>query len=146
MWKCIDKYLEKNNNCPICKNIFENKTKNEFENIFHKLDFKCLFFKEGCNKIVNYLEYFEHIKECKYNNLIYKCNIEKYNYLKKEFQECNYEENIKEIKNHFKRCAFIKYKCILCNENILQINLKEHTEKKCKFGIFKYSINYKYLW
>ena len=107
--ECIDKYLEENDKCPICKNNFENITKNEFENLLHKLEFKCLFFKEGCTKIINYLEYFVHINKCKYNNLIYKCQINKYNYSNKEFQECNYEGNIEEINNHFKRCAFIKY-------------------------------------
>ena len=55
--ECIDKYLEQNNKCPICKNNFEYKDKKEFENILHKLDFKCLFFNEGCTKIVNYSEY-----------------------------------------------------------------------------------------
>ena len=33
--ECIDKYLEINNKCPICKNKFENKSKNEIENELH---------------------------------------------------------------------------------------------------------------
>ena len=41
--ECIDKYLETNNNCPMCKNNFENKNKNEIENELDKLEFKCLF-------------------------------------------------------------------------------------------------------
>ena len=120
--ECIDKYLEQNNNCPICKNNFEYKIKNEFEKLLHKLDFKCLFYNEGCTKIINYLEYYNHINECKYNNLLYKCKIDKYNFSNKEFEKCNYNGNIEEIKKHFKLCAFIKYKCIFCNEDILQIN------------------------
>jgi len=143
--ECIDKYLETNNKCPLCKNNFENKTKNEFENVLHTLDFKCLFYKEGCTKVVNYLEYFNHIHTCKYNNLLYKCQIDKYNYLKKEFEKCNYIGNKDEIKVHFKVCAFIKYKCMFCNENILKINLKGHAKNKCKFGIFKYLTNDKYI-
>ena len=63
--ECIDKYLEINNKCPICKNNFENKSKNEIENELHKFVFKYLFFKEGWNKVLNYLEYFNHIHECK---------------------------------------------------------------------------------
>ena len=86
------------------------KLKNEFENVLHTLDFKCLFYKEGCTKVVNYLEYFNHIHTCKYNNLLYKCQIDKYNYLKKEFEKCNYKGNKDEIEDHFKRCALIKYK------------------------------------
>ena len=38
---CIDKYLEINNNYPICKNKFENKIRDEIENELHKLEFKC---------------------------------------------------------------------------------------------------------
>jgi len=124
--ECIDKYLKINNNCPMCKNIFENKRKTEIENELYKLEFKCLFYKEGCTKIVNYLEYFNHIKICKYNNLLYKCQIDKYSYSKKEFEKCNFIGNKDEIKEHFKVCAYTEYKCIFCNENILKINLKEH--------------------
>ena len=143
--ECIDKYLETKNNCPLCKNIFENKIKDEIENKLHKLEFKCLFFKEGCTKVVNYLEYSNHILGCKYNNLLYNCQIDTYNYLNKEFEKCNYKGNKDEIKDHFKKCALIKYNCLFCNENILKINLKEHVEKKCKLGIFKYLMNDKYI-
>ena len=144
--ECIDKYLEINNKCPICKNKFENKSKNEIENELHKLEFKCLFYKEGCNKVINYLEYFNHIHTCKYNNnLIYECKIDKYNYLKKEFEKCNYKGNKEEMRDHFKRCGLIKYKCIFCNESILKIDIKEHVENKCKLGIYKYINNEKYI-
>ena len=51
---------------------------------------------------MNYLEYYNHINECKYNNLLYKCQIDKYNYSRKEFEKCNYNGNIEEIKKHFK--------------------------------------------
>ena len=143
--ECIDKYLEINNKCPICKNKFENKSRNEIENELHKLKFKCVFYKEGCNKVVNYLEYFNHIYSCKFKNLIYECKIEKYNYLKKEFEECNYKGNKEEIKEHLKRCGLMKYKCIFCCKNILKIDLKEHFENKCKLRIFKYINNDKYI-
>jgi len=142
---CIDKYLETKNNCPMCKKNFKNISKIEFENVLYKLDFRCLFFKEGCAKIVNYLDYFNHIHTCKFNNILYECQIDKYNYLKKEFEKCNYIGNKEEITDHFKRCAFLEYKCLLCNENILKINLKEHVENKCKLGIFKDLMNNKYI-
>ena len=48
--ECIDKCLEANNKCPICKNNFENKSKNEIENELHKLEFKCLFLKKDVIK------------------------------------------------------------------------------------------------
>ena len=56
----------------MCKKNFENKSKIEFENALHKLYFKCLFFKEGCAKIVNYLDYFNHIHTCEFNNILYE--------------------------------------------------------------------------
>jgi hypothetical protein len=143
--ECIEKYLEKDNNCPICKNKFENKTKRKYEKILHKLDFKCFFFNQGCTKVINYLEYFEHLNECEYKNLLYKCKVEKYNHSKKEFIKCNYIGNINDIKKHFKKCAFTIYKCKFCNENVLQINLKEHAENKCKFGILNNLSNDKYI-
>jgi hypothetical protein len=66
---CIDEYLKNHNNCPVCKNIFEYKTNKNIENILSKLLFKCVFSKEGCNKIINYLSYFKHINECKFKNI-----------------------------------------------------------------------------
>ena len=105
-----------------------------------------VYFKEGCNKVINYLEYFNHIPTCKYNhNLIYECKIDKYNYLKKEFEKCNFKGNKEEMRDHFKKCGFIKYKCIFCNESILKIDIKEHVENKCKLGIYKYINNEKYI-
>ena len=143
--ECIEKFLEEDNKCPICKNIFENKSKKKYEKILHNLDFKCFFYNQGCTKIVNYLDYFKHINECEYKNLLYKCQVEKYNFYKKEFEKCNYIGNNKEIKKHFKKCGFTKYQCLFCNENILQINLKTHVGNKCIFGIFKNSMNDKYI-
>ncbi len=48
------------------------------------------------------------IHTCKYNNLIYECKIDKYNYLNKEFEKCNYKRNKEEIKEDFNRCGLIK--------------------------------------
>ena len=67
------------------------------------------------DEVVKYLEYFNHIYSCKYNNLIYECKIDKYNYLKKEFEKCNYKGNKEEMRDHFKRCGLIKYKCLNVN-------------------------------
>ena len=135
--ECIDEFLKEKNKCPICKLIFEYKTNNIIIDKLNTLLFHCMFKNEGCNKIISYSEYLNHVNNCKYNNE-YECQIKKYNYKNKEFERCRYIGNKEEMKEHFKICAFYKDKCLFCNEYILKMNLEEHMEKKCKFGIIKY--------
>ena len=89
---------------------------------------------------------FRHINNCKYNN-IYECQIKKYNYETKAFEICGCGiKNIKRnIENHFKLCAFIKYKCIFCIENIAQKDLEEHVKNKCRLRIIYYPNGNKYF-
>ncbi len=63
----------------------------------------------------------------------------KYNYKEKNFEKCGFIGGKKEIENHFKLCGFIKYQCIFCKKDILQIDLKEHVKNRCKFTIINYS-------
>ena len=84
--ECIDKYLSENTTCPICKNMFEYKKNEDKNKSLDKLFFKCRFKTEGCNDIIPYSEYLNHIKECKYNNFKYECKIKKYSYEKKNFK------------------------------------------------------------
>ena len=143
--KCIDKYLKENNKyCPICKNYFFYKTNYNIEKQLIKALFNCNYYSKGCKKVLNYYNFFKHINECKYKTIEYECHVEKYNYNNKQFEKCLYTANNNEIEKHFKKCAFNQYKCIFCNENILGINLKEHTEKKCKIRII-YENGLKYI-
>ena len=136
--QCIDIYLEEHNNCPICKNNFEYKTNEETEKKLNKLLFRCQYFKEGCQKVINYSEYFNHINECEFkkDNTLYECLVNKYNYTNKTFEPCHYIGKKKEIEDHFKTCAFLQYKCIFCNEDILSINFIDHALNKCKVKIY----------
>ena len=143
--KCINKYLRDKNNCPICKLFFEYKINNEINTLLNKLSFKCIFKTEGCNNIISYSEYFNHINNCKYNNKKYECQIKIYNYKNKKFEIYGYLENENNIINHYKLCGYIEYKCIFCNEHILQMNLEEHVKNKCKFKIINYQNEEKYL-
>ena len=143
--ECIDIYLNEKDKCPICKQKFEYQKNLEIEKLLNKLSFKCFFKKEGCEKILNYQEYLNHINECKYNNLLYECQIEKFNYLNKNFEKCNYRGDLYEIEKHIKLCGFLKYKCKYCNEKIIYINLKEHVENKCKIGIINCENGDKYI-
>ena len=142
--KCIDKYLEERNKCPICKLNFEYKINNEIYNKLNKILFECMFKNEGCNEIISYSEYLNHINNCKYNNK-YECSIKKYNYERKEIEKCNYIGNKTNMDIHFKLCAYNNFKCKFCNENIYQMNLEEHIINKCRFGITNYENGDKYI-
>ena len=144
--ECIDKYKQQNNNnnCPTCKQIFQNKIKNDIIESLNKFSFNCCFKNEGCNKIISYSEYLNHINNCEYNNE-YECQIKKYNYKTKQFEICGIKDNKTNIKNHLKSCALMEYNCIFCSKKIFQIDLEEHVKNKCKFGIIKYSNGDKYF-
>ena len=133
--KCIDLYLKNNNACPICKVFFEYKTNNEVKNLLNKLSFKCMFNKEGCKDIISYSKYFNHIKNCEFNNLIFECQIKKFSYKNKKFEKCGFLGNKKNIEKHFISCAYAKYRCIFCNKNIFRMNFEKHARKECKYII-----------
>ena len=105
--KCIDEYLKINNKCPICKNIFEYLTNDNVSKELNKLKLKCLFYKEGCPKQINYSEYFNHINSCEFKKITYECQVEKYNYSSKTFQQCKFEGDENEIEIHFKKMCFL---------------------------------------
>ena len=142
---CINNYLKDKNDCPICKLNFGHEIKKEIYNEMNKLQFQCTFKNEGCNEIISYNKYLNHVNNCKYIIERYECNIQKYNYNKKEFEKCGYIGNKKEMENHFKLCGFISYYCLFCKENILQKNLENHVINKCKFRIIKNQNGNKYI-
>ena len=145
--ECIDYYLKNNNCCPICKCNFEYKIKEKVKKMLVKLLFRCIYYKEGCKKIISYAEYLKHINECEYKNknCLYECLVEKYNYDDICFEECKFSGNMEKIKEHFKNCAFSKFKCLFCNYYVLSINLKYHMQKYCKFKIINYENGEKYV-
>ena len=105
-----------------------------------------MFKNEGCNDIISYSEYLEHINNCEYNyNLKYKCCLKKYNYYKKDFINWDFFGNKTEINIHFNLCALNKIKCLFCKNIILQMNLEEHVKNKCIFRIINYPNEKKYI-
>ena len=132
--ECIDKYLQENNNCPTCKLNFEYKELKKIIDRLNELSFYCCHKNEGCNEILSYAEYLSHFKNCKYHIDIYECQVKKYNYKNKEFEICGYTNDKINMEKHLKICALSKYRCLLCNENIFQMNLEKHY---CGFGIIK---------
>ena len=116
---CIDEFLKEKDKCPVCKLLFGYKNNNKIIDKLNLLSFNCMHKNEGCDKILSYSEYLNHINNCKYNNSKYECQIRKYNYKNKEFEKCGFIGNQEEIKKHFNICAFNKNKCLFCNKYIL---------------------------
>ena len=112
--ECIDEYLKEKNECPTCKTNFEYKINNRLDNVLEKLNFKCFFQNEGCDYIMPYTEYLNHINNCKYNNSTYGCNVMKYNYTLKDFEKCGFIGDKLNIENHFKLCGYNKFRCLFC--------------------------------
>ena len=143
--ECIDNYLIEKENCPTCKLDFEYKINDEIKNELDKLEFKCMFAKEGCLEIIPYQGYLYHINNCKFSNMKYECCVKKYNYNNKEFEKCGYSGTKEKVIKHFILCEFIEYRCLFCDEYIFKMNLKKHMKHKCKFGIIKYENGDKYI-
>ena len=75
----------------------------------------------------------------------YECCVKKYNYNNKEFEKCGYSGTKEKVIKHFIICGFIPFQCLICGENILEMNLKNHMKNRCNFGIIKYENGDKYI-
>ena len=131
--------------CPICKNTFKNKTNIEINKKLTEIFNKFIINNRGYKNIINYLEFFQHINENEYQNNLYECQIQKYNAKNKNFKCCCFTGSIKETEKHFMLCAFSKYKCVFCEEEVFQINLRKHIQNKCRIGIIIYENGEKYI-
>ena len=137
--ECINKSLENDNKCPLCRQEFLFGTNKKIEKLLQKLKFKCLYYEEGCPKILDYSIYFKHIDKCGFRDLLYECQIEKYSNKEKDSKKCKYKGTIKKINKHFLKCAFSEFKCPFCSKNIIQANIKKHYETECEILIKHYN-------
>ena len=133
--ECINKSIEINDKCPMCKQEFEFGINKKVEKLLQKLKFKCIYAEEGCPKILDYSIYFKHIDKCGFRGILYECQIDKYYYAEKKFKKCKYIGTLKKLNKHFIKCAFSEYKCVFCNKNIIQANIRKHYESECKILI-----------
>ena len=133
--ECIQKSLEINDKCPMCKQKFESETNKKIEKLLQKLKFKCKFAEEGCSKILPYSIYFYHLNKCGYRDILYECQVGKYNYKKKIMEKCRYKGTCKKVIKHFKKCAFLENKCLFCHKNFFQINFLKHFSSSCQIRI-----------
>lgn len=137
--------MKKSDKCPICQQKFEYKENSQINKALYKLNFKCFFEKDGCKKIINYLDYFNHVKNCIYRNYLYECHASKYNLVNLNYEKCHFIGNYKEIERHFQNHEMEKIICIFCSEPYLRINSKEHFEKNCEIETVDYKNGYKYI-
>ena len=84
---------------------------------------------------MDYSIYFKHIDKCGFRDILYECQIDKYNYAEKKFKKCGYVGTIKKLNKHFIKCAFSGYKCIFCNKNLIEANIRQHYETECEILI-----------
>ena len=125
--------------CKICNNIFCKECclnlkecpfrcgssnfiplSNQLKNVLELIKFKCINIKNGCNQILEYRNFINHVNnECKFNPF-FQCLICK-----------NFKGNFYECKKHFDLCGNKEKKCKFCLMNVKNFLLNEH-EEKCK--------------
>jgi WD40 repeat protein len=124
---CIDRLLQKSNKCPNLCNFIEKEKNIMLKKILNKIEFKCIFNKSGCLKIIPYSEFLNHIKDCEFGN--FGCNS----------PGCEYFDIKTGILTHIETCDYREFECSLCNNFIAKHLFDAHTtecENKsivCKF-------------
>ena len=108
---CIKKKL-----CSFCNNEVD-QLPAEFENLFSELKIKCIFSMNGCDDVIQYNQYIDHIKYCFYN--LYKC------------KNCEFKSNINNMENHINKCENSKINCIICNQVIKRKEYASHNNTDC---------------
>ena len=118
-FECIKLSLKTNSKkCPNCRNIFNpQETDRTVKNFLECLDFHCIYYKKGCNEIISYNNFYNHISQCEFG--VYFCKSE----------NCNFKGNKKEILEHIKNCGLKLIKCIYCKNNYEQIIIKKHEDE-----------------
>jgi hypothetical protein len=119
-FECIKLSLKTNSKkCPNCRKLFKpQETDRTVKNFLECLEFHCYYFKRGCNEIISYNNFYNHISECEYG--FYFCKSE----------NCNFIGNKKEILEHIKNCGLKLIKCKYCKKDFEQIIIKKH-ENEC---------------
>ena len=103
--ECIDKFFSEKINSPIYKIKYEYIKNGKIEKSLNNLYFKCFYQKEGCGKIMKYLDYLNHINNCEFTKYI--CKVDKFNYFNKNFEKCNFMGNNKKLINILNYVDFI---------------------------------------
>ena len=135
--------------CPFnCQNFKMLNLDRIFKNVINLFKTKCVFHDKGCQKILYFKDYLNHIKNCEFSE--FYCKVD----------NCKFKGNINDCLNHLFSCGLKKIKCKycqkkcfkfqlkeyeeycgnllikcnLCNEEILNKNLKNHKENICEYS------------
>lgn len=125
---CINKWLIKNKNCPLCKEVFvAGNLVNIVKSLLGKIKIKCHYsipyFKQQdsvCNQVISYYNYENHLENCDFRP--YKCKL----------ATCNVEGPRFKMQNHSNECDSIKESCPHCTNLFVKRLIQSHL-KVCEF-------------
>ena len=114
---CISKQLSKSKFCPNRCVFKQDEVNLIFKKILDKIEFKCLFHKEGCTSIQIYEKFDKHILSCIWGD--FKCLS----------NNCDFKSNLKEIKVHVKNCPLKLVSCVFCSKEVSKKIYSIHYEE-----------------
>lgn len=135
---CINLSLQSTKNCPCCGAIFNsNKIMGQAtRNQLNICKFKCFYKNKGCQEIISYSNFFEHINKC--NKGDYICNNIKYSWKinedkkfspnKFEGEKCKFKGNKNDLEKHSIECGLEKIYCSCCEKIFYSIDIRNHCE------------------
>jgi hypothetical protein len=114
---CINKQLSKSKFCPN-RCVYKDQEVNLiFKKILYKIEFKCLYYKSGCNSIILYENFDKHIESCIWGD--YKCLS----------PGCLIIANFRDIKSHVEKCPLKLVYCDFCLKEVCKKNYESHYEE-----------------
>lgn len=120
--KCItDSIAKVSDSCPLCRQApFKWSGSKALKKLFLNIKLKCP--NKSCDEKIEYCEYMNHLKSCKFR----KCHCIN--------EGCPYENtlnNQKEMEEHAKTCIFRLIKCKYCGKEIKAMDENNHENTKC---------------
>ena len=132
---CLENYLKTKKQCMKCnKDITFSKPNKFILKIYDTIEYKCYFYKDGCDKTIPHQNVEKHLKYCEYNpkglKICSKCNQE---YFKHEEEKHNCLESLITVLENLKdNIAFYEHSKM---DNVLK-GIK-FTYKFHRHGLFK---------
>jgi TNF receptor-associated factor 4 len=120
-YQCINKWNSSYPTCPACRKKFKEKNlPKNFLNIINKIKLLCQFSYKGCDKILKYESFFQHIDVCEF--ALCKC----------VSKECSFRDIRKNIREHIKLCIYVIEKCKYCQFKAMRLYIGQHLVS-CKY-------------
>lgn len=114
---CISKQQAKSKFCPN-RCLYKDQDVNLiFKKLLFKIEFKCIYYKVGCTKIILYEDFDKHINNCVWGT--YKCSS----------PGCLEKSNLRDMKNHVEVCPLKLVLCAFCSKEILKKYYADHFDE-----------------